>query len=97
MLRTWTPHAAIMNRAMSQMLGVNEGEPPSVRGVLRQNDAGKKLGWRGPRICRYPPLPVVTGSRQGSSAFARDAGRLRALGRHEHPTHVITERSAVSR
>ncbi len=41
MLRTWTPHAAIMNRAMSRRLGVDEKEPPVMGGFFGKNMRGK--------------------------------------------------------
>ncbi len=40
-LRTWTPHAAIVNRAMSQKLGVDDQEPPVLGGFFGKNMQGK--------------------------------------------------------
>jgi predicted amidohydrolase YtcJ len=34
MLRTWTPHAAVMNQAMSRRLGVDEDAPPVLGGFF---------------------------------------------------------------
>lgn len=45
MLRTWTPHAAILNHAMTQKLGVDEKEPPVLGGFFGKNMRVKR--WDG--------------------------------------------------
>jgi predicted amidohydrolase YtcJ len=37
LLRTFTPHAAVMNRAMARYLGINEKEPPVMGGFFGKN------------------------------------------------------------
>jgi predicted amidohydrolase YtcJ len=44
-LRTWTPHAAIMNRAMSDWLGVDEEAPPVLGGFFGKDMSGMR--WDG--------------------------------------------------
>jgi predicted amidohydrolase YtcJ len=59
MLRTWTPHAAMMNRAMSQRLGIDERQPPVVGGFFGKSMHDRR--WDGvvhefDALRLYPPL-----------------------------------------